>query len=119
MSLSWSKFRKNEIMPSQHTGGELKVLLHLAINSDADNMLTCTYESLGQNLEFSRRYAIMCVKALGRKGLIEYQAEKGRFLRIWLKKGWGYGPVEEPIPTPPNWKSQYLYQEPEINADQK
>lgn len=107
MALAWSKFRKTEITPARFTGGELKVLLYLAIKSDADNLLTCTYESLANDLGFSRRYAIQCVKQLWKAGFIEYRAEKGRFLRIFLKKGWGYGPVEEPIPVPPGWHATY------------
>ena len=112
VALPWTKFRRSEVNLKNLKAGELRLLILLGQNCDRENTVRTTYEHLAQAMGCTRRHAINQARALEDKGYIEKLALAGRYIAIWLKRGFGHGNVDEPIHPPTGWATQaHLFSE--------
>lgn len=99
---------------------EIRILLWLAENCSYDCVVITRYAFLAKQLGIQRRYVITCIQNLEKTGYIETRPEVGKHVAIWLKKGFGFGGINEEPKEPNNWNiHNYKQDEIELNTSSK
>lgn len=104
---SWVKLDVSSLPLASLSGSAIKVYLALLSVLREDGSAACSYKSLSESLDISRRSAIRAISELERADVLIRRNGVGQILTVFFKRGAAVGRASLPSEVPGVYQSAF------------